>query len=451
VNIIIVGAGEVGRYLAESLSSRLHNLSIIESNERLAEDLNERLDGRVICGTGTSVATLAEANVAECELFLALTSDDNTNLVSASMAKSLGARKTIARVHTGVQREEWLFDFKAHFGIDYLFSTERLAAVELAKFVRNPERLLVEELARGRIELQQIEVSAASRAVGRSLQDLALPPRVRIGMIEREKQHFVPAAREELQAGDVVTLFGEPRKLGEVISLLQPGARDEHERNVVVFGGGEYGLMLAQMLEGKRFRVRIMEKDRRRCEFLANTLQNTVVIHGDATSQKQLREEQVGEADFFIAATEDDEDNVMTCLQAKHLGTKYTLALIHRVDYADVVSRSSEQLGIMGAVSPREAANRDLLRFMTSEKYHVVMALADGAEVLESVVREGGSLAEKRVAEVQWPEGAGLVALLQGSEAMVPTADDVLRPGDTVYAIVSPQSKKALVKLLVAE
>jgi trk system potassium uptake protein TrkA len=164
-----------------------------------------------------------------------------------------------------------------------------------------------------------------------------------------------------------------------------------------------------------------------------------------------LREEQVGEADFFIAATEDDEDNVMTCLQAKHLGTKYTLALIHRVDYADVVSRSSEQLGIMGAVSPREAANRDLLRFMTSEKYHVVMALADGAEVLESVVREGGSLAEKRVAEVQWPEGAGLVALLQGSEAMVPTADDVLRPGDTVYAIVSPQSKKALVKLLVAE
>lgn len=136
MNIVIVGAGEVGKHLAESLSTQLHNITVIEASEETSEDLNESLDASVLCGNGASATTLAEANVGECDLFLALTSLDNTNLVSASIAKSLGAKKTVSRVHASVQREEWLFDIRSHFNIDYLFSTERLAAVELAKFVR---------------------------------------------------------------------------------------------------------------------------------------------------------------------------------------------------------------------------------------------------------------------------------------------------------------------------
>jgi trk system potassium uptake protein TrkA len=151
MNIIIVGAGEIGRHLASSLSEEAHAISVIESDARLAEELDSSIDAKVVSGDGTSVAALADADVGTCELFLALTSSNTANLMAASMAKSMGVPKVVARVHPGLQREEWLFDFKGHFGIDHLFSSERLTAIELAKFVRNPDSLAVEELARGMI------------------------------------------------------------------------------------------------------------------------------------------------------------------------------------------------------------------------------------------------------------------------------------------------------------
>lgn len=434
--------------MAESLSSRSHNICVIETSEALADELNERLDIQLIEGNGASVTTLAGANVAECDLFLALTSDDNTNLVSASLAKSIGARKTIARVHGGVQREEWLFDYRGHFAIDYLFSSERLAAVELAKFVRNPERLLVEEIARGRIELQQTYVSEASKAAGKSLREINFPPRVRVASIQRRDIHIIPAADDVLHPGDLVTIFGDPLKLSQVLSLLHTEEVDERDVNVVIFGGGEYGFALAQMLEGRRYRVRIIERDPKVCRELSSMLQRTIVINGDATSLQQLREEQVGQAAFFIATSREDEDNVMTCLQAKNLGTKYCLTLVHRADYADVISRNNEKLGILGAVSPRVATSRDLLRFVTSEKYHVVLELAGGGEVLEVVAPEDSAAAGKRISDIKWPLGSGLLALQQGQQAFVPAGEDVIQAGDIVYGIVSPVAKKPFLRLL---
>lgn len=448
MNIIIVGAGEVGRHLAESLSSRLHNIFVIEESEALTDELNEHLDIHILCGNGASVTTLAEANVGECDLFLALTNNDNTNLVAASVAKALGAKKTIARVYGALQREEWLFDYRSHFKIDYLFSSERLAAVELAKFVRNPDRLLVEEIARGRIELQQIHVSPKSEAVGRTLKEIGLPQRVRVAAIQRRGMQVIPSATDHLEAADLVTLFGDPNKLPEVLTLLQPEMKQDKDASVVIFGGGETGCALAQLLESGPYRVRIMEQDEKKCRKLSDILQNTVVINGDATSLQQLREEQVGAADFFVAASRDDEDNVMTCLQAKSLGIKYALALIHRSDYANVISRNSHQLGILGAVSPRVAASRDLMRFITSDKFHVVLTLAGGSEVLELIVNDKGSAVGKKVAEIQWPEGSGLVALLRGQEAMVPSAQDTIMAGDTVYAMVSPSARKPMIQLM---
>lgn len=447
MNIVIVGAGEVGQYMAGSLSSQLHNICVIEPSEKIVEDLRERMDIRLLCGSGTSATTLAEADVGECHLFLALTSDDNTNLVAASMARAMGAEKVVARVHGSTQRDEWLFDYRAHFQIDYLFSTERLAAVELAKFVRNPERLAVEELARGRIELQQIYISPHSEAVDQPIRDLKFPPRVRIAFIQRFGENIVPSGDEYLQVGDLITLFGAPSALQEVVPMLQADKAPTGRVNVVIFGGNDYGFALAQMLEGADFKVRIMEQDASICRDLASTLQRTVVIHGDATSLQQLKEEQVGEADFFIAASRDDEDNVMTCLQAQSLGTKYSLALIHRSDYADVISQNSERLGILGAVSPRVATSRDLLRFVTSDEYHVLMTLSGGTEVLEIPVADGCRASGCTVADIPFPEGGGLVAVLHEHEAFVPVGEDLIKPGDTVYAIATPEARKPLAKL----
>ncbi len=448
MNILILGVGEIGYYMAEQLSGLDHNICIIEADEKVAAEANDKLDARVVEGNGALVSVLEDAGVAEADVFLGLSSEDNTNLVAASLAKSLGAKKTIARVHSDVQKDQWLFDFRTHFHVDYLFSSERLAAVELAKYIRNPECLIVEEIARGRVELQQTKVAPGSQAAGHTLRELKLPARVRVGSIERDGAALVPGGNEKLHAGDVVTLFGNTHALQSVTPFFHKSGQGNEEVRVVIFGGGEYGLALAQMLEGGRFRTRIFEQDERRCEYLNSILQNTTLINADATSMRQLREEQVGNADFFVAATSDDEDNVMTCLQAKDLGVKHCLTLIHRADYADAITRAGTKLGIMGAISPRVATSRDLMRFITTERFSIITKLRGNIDVIEFAVHDDSPLKGKSIAQIDWPNGSGLVALTRGSSASVPSAEDVLEQGDMLVAMVAADARKLFDRLV---
>jgi trk system potassium uptake protein TrkA len=448
MNIIIVGAGEVGLHMAEKLSSQLrHDICVIEQSSSRSNELSERLDIRVLTANGTSVLVLEEANINECDLFMAVTSDQNTNLVAASLAKSLGAPKTIARVHGSMQREEWLFDFKKHFNIDYLFSSERLSAVELAKYVRSPDALFVEELARGQIEIQQITVSASSDAVGKPLRELDLPPRLLIGMVKREGKTHIPHGDFAVERGDLITMLGGPNRIKKARSIFHKDSSDGKQTGVI-FGGNEYGAALAGMLEAAGMEVRVFEKDRKVCEGLAAILPEITILNADATALEILKEERVGDADFFVAVTPDDEDNVMSCLQAKGLGTRHCLTIIHRGDYARIVRSSRENLGLLGAVSPREATGRDLMRFVTADKYHLVRKLDGDTELIEVPVREKSRVCGKKVADAKFPPGAVLVAQVRGIQGHVPAAGDVLESGDTIYAIVAPEAKKEFIRLL---
>lgn len=447
MKIIIVGAGEIGRHLAGRLSQESHSTVVIERREKIAAELDGKIDARVICGDGTSVNVLLEAGAAEAEMVMAVTSDNNVNLVAGSVAKALGTQTAICRVHPNLQREEWLLDLRKHFGIDYIFSSELLAAVELSKFVRNPGSLIVEEIARGHIELQQVTISPASESIGKTLREMDFPSRVRVGAILRGEMQIVPTADEVLESGDVVTLFGEPKRLHDLVVRVRGDEAKQEAQRVVIFGGGEYGFALAQTLEAWNCRVRIFEADPKRCAELTDLLANTTVLNADATSLAELQEEDIDEVDFFIAATGGDEDNVMTCLQAHSLGARHCLTLIHRADYADAIMSFGEPLGIMAAVSPREAVWRDLTRFVTSDRYHLVKQLEAG-QLIESAVSETSKVAGKMVRDIEWPKGCVLVALLHGIRAAVPAADDVIEGGDNLYAVVSPKALKEFVKLV---
>ena len=447
MKIIIVGAGEIGRHMAVSLARESHSIVVIEHDAAVAAELEQQIDGRVITGEGSSANILLEAGVAECELFLALTSSTTVNIISASMAKSLNAAKVIARVHPGLQREEWLFDYRGHFGVDHIFSPERLSAIELSKFIRNPDSLMVEEIARGRIELQQVRVSERSDAVGKVLSDLKAPERTRVASITRGGESFVPKASDALAAEDVVTIFGEPSRLRKLASRLQKGGGKRDELRVVVFGGGEYGFTLAQMLEGFECKVRIIEKNHARAEELTGMLSDTTVIHTDGTVLSELEEEQVGDADFFVATSGSDEDNVMTCLQANTLGSQSCLTLIHRADYADAISNSGRHFGVLAAISPREASRRELERFLTSDQFHMVKKMGAG-DVIEVEVAKASIVAEHMVSEIEWPEGCVLVGRMRGLHAIVPGPEDVLRPGDMVYAMVASKVRRKFLKLI---
>lgn len=445
MNIIIVGAGEIGRHLATRLSQEGHNISVIESDPKLAEELEATIDAKVLRGDGASAAVLAEADVGICELFLALTSSNTVNVMSTSMAKAMGVAKVIGRVHPELQREEWLFNFKGHFNIDHLFSSERLAAIELAKFVRNPDSLMVVELAHGRIELQQVRIGAHAEARGMSLRKLAAPGGIRVAMVTRGGRHQIPTAEMVFEEGDIATIFGAPRKLRKFAARLH--GRQREDLRVVIFGGNEYGFTLAQMLESVDCKVRIFERDAARCASLADRLSDTTIIHGDATMVAELEEEQVGEADFFISTSPDDEDNVMSCLQAHTLGVKQCLTLIHRADYAAAISASGHHFGIRAAVSPREATLWEIQRFITSDPFHILQSF-EGAELIETRIGETSKAAGRMIQDITWPAGVVIVGHLRGIHAEVPGPDMVLMPGDHVHAVVSRETRKALIKLL---
>lgn len=447
MNIIIVGAGEIGTHIALSLSAENHSIVVIEADEAVAAVLNSRIDARVIVGDGTSITLLIEAGVAECDLFVSLTSDNNSNLVSSSLAKKLGARKTICRVHSRIQRESLFIDQGEHFGIDYLFSPERLTAVELAKYVRNPRNKMVEEIARGYVEIQQVEVAEESQLCGIPLREVDFPSRVRVGAITRGETTLIPTADDVLAEGDLVTLFGDPAKLQELIPLLRHRSGKAGQLNVVIFGGGEYGFSLAQTLEGWNCRIRIFEESPERCAELSDQLTNVTILNADATSFAEMKEEQIGDADFFIAVTNVDEDNVMTCLQAHSLGTRYCLPLIHRADYADAMTRFGAKLGILAAVSPREAARKDLSRYITSDRFHLLQRLP-GVELIEASVTERSPVAGKKVREVKWPDDCVLVALLNTARGQVPAAEDEIHHEDSLYALVKPRAKREFLKLV---
>lgn len=449
MNIIIVGAGEIGRHLAMSLAKEAHRISLIEADKVLADELDATLDLKVIHGDGTSVTHLADADVGECELFLAMSSSNTTNMMSASMAKNMGVAKVVSRVHPSLQREEWLFDFRGHFGVDHIFSSERLTAIELAKFVRNPDSLVVEELARGRIELQQIRVGGHSEEIRKRLRDIDAPRGVRAAIITRGDTSHVPTAESVIEEGDLVTIFGEPRKLRGFAERLQGKGRSGDKLRVVIFGGNEYGFSLAQMLESIDCTVRVFERDPEICASLADRLTNATIINADATVSAELEEEQVGEADFFISTSVDDEDNVMSCLQAHTLGVKNCLTIIHRADYAAAISASGHHFGIRAAISPREATRREIQRFITTDSHHIVKKF-DGIDLLEMRVGKGSIAAGHMVKEIDWPPGTVLVGKLRGLQAEVPGPDDVLLGGDHIYAMVSRDVMKRFLKLLAA-
>ncbi len=447
MNIIIVGAGEIGKYLAEELSRQQHSISVIEQDSHLAMELEQAVDAKVILGDGSKASTLVEANVESCELFIALTNDNTVNIVSCSMAKSMGVKEVLCRMHPRLQSEEWLFDYRGHFGLDHLFSTEKLSSLELSKYIRNPDALAVEELASGKIELQQLRISSKSEVVGKTLQDVKFPDKTRVALIGRKGESLIPTADTIILERDIITVFGEPKKLRELSKRVIHNQREVKDLRIAIFGGGEYGFALAQMLEAWGCKIRVFEEREERCQFLSEQLQTSTIIHADATMMEELKDEQIGEADFFVATSISDEDNVMSCLQAHDLGAKKCLTLIHRADYARTISRMGRNLGIRAAVSPREATRRDIERFLTDDQFHIVKSYSDN-DVIEMVVREDSPVDGMKISEVEWPPECVLIGLVHKTEAAVPGPDDLIAAGDIIYAMVSKDSRKKFVKLL---
>ena len=431
MRIVVLGTGTVGTSIAGLLCRHGYSVTVVDEDTDKIRRINETLDVRALHGSASQSSVLFQADVLGADLCLAVTGVDEVNLVAASMAKAMGARRTVARVYAPVFRDLSTFDYQRHFNIDRLLSLEHLTAMELARSIRPSGSVVLENLAPGAIEVQELVISQASRSTDVPLKDIELPAGVRVGSIARNGQVRIAGAEDWLEVGDRITLIGTRDELEDVKEHFQndPGAKV----GVVIAGGGETGYHLARALQGKRCAVVLMDTDRGRCEFLANSLKHATVVHSDATRRANLEEERVGSADVFVACTGDDENNIMAGVEARDIGAQKIMAIVHRPDYASVVGK----LGIDRAVSPREVAAKQVLGFLNRGPVISRTSLGDGGiSVLEIEVLPGAPATEHVLANLDLPAQSLIAAVVQADFARVPGGDDHINEGDTVIALV---------------
>ena len=279
MNVVVLGAGTVGRTVAELLCNRGVDVCVMDEQTSVLRRVEEQLDVQTVCGSAFDVANLFQAGIQLADLCLAVTSRDEVNLVSASIAREMGASRSVARVFNPIFRDNSTFDYQRHFNVDRLISLEHLTALELTRHIRSSSVLAVENFIRGGVEVHGIHVGPKARAIGVPLNQLKLPITVRMGLISGNGRSIIPGADDSVQGGDHVTLIGAQGELEKVAAQFADRATER--QRVVIAGGGEIGLNLARLLERTRCRVTVLESDVDRCDFIAERLPNCSVLHAD--------------------------------------------------------------------------------------------------------------------------------------------------------------------------
>ena len=431
MNIVILGAGTVGHVIAEMLCQHEHVVTIIDQDPDVVRRVNEELDVRALLGSASQSSILFQAGIIGADVCLAVTGSDETNIVAASMAKSMGARRSIARIFAPVFRDLSTFDYQSHFNIDRMLSVEHLCALELARNIRTSGSLVIEQFTRGDLQVQELTIGQESKITRGKIRDLGLPANVRVGTIQRDQRMWIARAEDQFEIGDKVTVFSRPAELKVVHSLFKTTV--EKAKRVVIAGGGETGFHLARILERERFKVMVIEPDADRCQVLASQLEHTSVINSAATELVTFEEQRVGNADIFVATTSDDEDNMVMCVRANDLGVQQTIATIKRPDYSRVIDR----LGIDTAVSDFDVMAKQILSYMTEGIVISKTKLPGGLiDVIELEVSPDSPATQASIAELGLPERCLIVSVAKQDQVRVPAAQDRLAANDTVVLLV---------------
>lgn len=443
MQVLILGGGTIGAAIAKMLCSR-HSVTLVDSNPEVTRTLDSDLDIRVVTGSASQSSVLFQAGVTTADICLALTGNDEVNIVGASLAKGMGTPHVAARVYSQIFRDLSTFDYRAHFKIDRLLSIENLTAMELACEIREPGAMLIEHFANGEIEMQNVILTKKSDLLGIPLGELKMPRDVRIGTINRDGKISIASAADTIELGDRVTLFGL-RAAVEAMkrTLLIPSLV---KQRVIIAGGGEIGYHLAQLLEERNYKITVFESDRSRCDFLADQLRKSTIVFGDASRKTVLEEENLGESDIFVACIGDDENNIMSCVEARELGVKTLLAVINRPDYAEVIGK----LGISQAISPQTILSRQVEGFMHEGAliFQNPYLLGGDINIVELEVPPQSELIGKPLHQCGLPQNILLIAFIRENGSFMPNADTVIKEKDILVAIVQSGKIQELVEKL---
>jgi len=445
MRVIIVGAGEVGFHLAERLSQENQDVVVVEADPERAERASELLDVMTVVGNGASIPVLEEAGIRGAKILLAVTSQDEVNLISCLAGSRLGADYTIARISNPDYYTSGSVLSRERLGIDLMINPEREAARETFQLLQSAAATDVANFAEGRVQLVGLVVREGAAVAGKSLGRLGVELKEYhyvLAAIVRGGETIIPDGSSRIEAGDHIYVLSPA---SEVLSIPPLAGYEPFDlKRVMIAGGSAEGLFLAQVLEEHHIECTILDRDRRRCLELAEALPKSLVLHGDATDLELLEMEGVSGIDGFVAATGNDETNLLSSLLAKSVGARKVVSLIEKFEYLSLVPR----VGLDAAVSPRMSAVNAILRYVRRGRVTTVATLKGiDAEAIEFRVSEDSAIANRLIADLSFPRGAIIGTIIRGDVILIPRGPDLVLPGDEVIVFALPEAIPEVEKL----
>lgn len=438
MNIMIVGGGKVGISLTSLLSNEGHNVTIIDTMPKLIENIVNDYDVIGYCGNGAAFTVQAEAGVAKCDIFIAVTGSDELNIMSCIVAEKLGAKHSVARVRDPEYSHQTEF-MRNKLGIDMIINPELEAANEISRIIEFPAASKIESFAKSRVELCEITVSQESVLNEMPLFDLRkkLNVAMLICAVQRGDELFIPKGNFILKAGDRVHFTASRSELGKIFRLL--GMQKKKIKSALIVGGSRTSYYLCKRLATAGIKVKLIENDPMRASRLEAELDGITVICGDGTDTDVLNEEGLANFDASVALTDIDEENLIMTMYASKLGVEKTICKINRTA---LLGMFSSVVANCSVISPKDLTAGMILRYaravnnLDGSRIKTLYRIVDGmAEALEFIAAENCSLNGKPLKDLKLKPNMLIACVTHGNAVLIPDGNTVISAGDSVIVI----------------
>ncbi|WP_420386153.1 Trk system potassium transporter TrkA [Roseivirga sp.] len=439
MRVIIAGVGNVGFHLAKLLSQEGQDIVLIDQAADKLKMAANQVDAATIKGTATSYSVLEEAGVSESDLLIAVTSSEEINITTAIIAKHLGAKRTIARIsNTEFLYKKDKLNLK-HLGIDDIISPESLAAREIKRLLKEVAITDSFDFEKGLLQLIGVNIEAKSPLIGKSMIEVAKinPDQAFMTVaILRENETIIPYGDTKFQEGDHVYFVTQPECVEKLLFLS--GKKKEGVKSLMILGGSRVGFHAAKILSSK-YNVKLIEKDSQKCFELADQLPDAMVINGDGRNVELLEEESINEMDAFIAVTGDSETNIISCLVAKKMGVKKTIAMVENMDYIHL----SQSIGVDTMINKKLIAANFIFRHVRQGEIVSITSIHGvDAEILEFEVQENSKITEHQLRNLQFPKSAIIGGVIRDGRGLTTPGNFRFQAKDRVVVLSKPECIK---------
>ncbi len=443
MDIIISGDGEVGLHLAKLLAVEQHNITIVDPHEDLLNVFSSHADLLTIAGDSTSISDLNKANVKKADLMISVVHDERINLLTCILAKKLGAKRTIARINSTDYLIPESQKFLRELGIDALVCPEKIAANEIVHLLHQSAATEIFDFSDGRLSLFLIKLEENAPVINKTLNQIAAEfPNLgfRAIAIHRNSKTIIPRGNDYFMKNDLSYVLTKPDSID---LLLKLGGKQKYDiKDIMIIGGGRIGRKTAISLE-KQLNIKLIEKDKERCNYLVDHLDNTLVINGDAREIDLLINEGIESTDAFIAVTDNSETNILTCLHARKFGVKKTIALVENIEYIDI----SQNIGIDTIINKKIITANYIASFTMHAQVTSIKHLSGiNAEVLELVAEPESIVTKKLIRKLKIPEGAIIGGITRGKESFIAHGDFQIKENDKVVVFSLPEAVSKIEK-----